>query len=309
MRNIYILSLLLILVTFLALTPKVSCGEEAALTNTTLDKEYDNLIKALDSFSVSIQSDDEKAVRDLPEVEALSKHGLKVLPFLMGKLQRPEESRLSTSGLFAIREIVHRVTKRVVAPNDLQAWWESGGKDTREKFDALYESWQKEVKKNTDAGQPLLLKTSEEVIDPERWEIVVKSKETDLGRIYRQMRDLGIEILPILLEDIKKGDHTLFVLVSDLTDGAFHMTPPGPPYELETRGFAKWWELNKAAYTIPFPGTTPPAPETPPANDNTAPGGESGGPTPPPPPVLPVEPAAPPAEGGTNPPASGETQP
>ena len=282
-----------------------SSDENGTGGKTQFDKEYENLLsEAVNTISPS--SDQMTIARGLPSTGVLSKHGVAILPFLMEKLATAEQDKVSAVAQYGIVAVTDNVTKRsFYRPQEVVTWWQSAGKDTKQQFTTLYESWQKAVKELTDANKPLLLKSSETVIDA-GMNVVTTTNETALGKIYRQIRELGIEILPMLLDITQKGDYTLLPLVSELTDNQVQQFEYP---ENRVKKFALWWKTNKAAYAIPFPGTTPPAPETPPANDNTAPGGESGGPTPPPPPVLPIEPSAPPAEGGTNPPASGGTQP
>lgn len=253
MRHYQILILLLFLPAMASFGPDSFCEEISKEEVISINSEYEALLKAL--ARPSVWSDSRQAAQNLAktEIETLSKRGLKVLPFLMGKFQ---DESTSSCARTAIIEIASRVTKRNLYKVDMQKWWQSGGKETPQQFAVLYASWQKAVKELTDAGKPLILKTSEEILNVENGRIATTEKETDLGKIYRQIRELGIEILPILLEVAQKGDYTLLPMVTELSDNAVRArgaVAPKTTTEKMTRDFARWWEKNKEKYTIPFP--------------------------------------------------------
>ena len=245
MRHYQILILLLFLPAMASFGPDAFCEEISKEEVISINSEYEALLKAL--ARPSVWSDSRQAAQNLAktEIETLSKRGLKVLPFLMGKFQ---DESTSSCARTAIIEIASRVTKRNLYKVDMQKWWQSGGKETPQQFAVLYASWQKAVKELTDAGKPLILKTSEEILNVENGRIATTEKETDLGKIYRQIRELGIEILPILLEVAQKGDYTLLPMVTELSDNAVRArgaVAPKTTTEKMTRDFARWWERTK----------------------------------------------------------------
>lgn len=247
-------------------------GEDQSGKDAELAKEYEDLVKEVTAPVIIGRSTSDYAmeVRDLATVKELSKHGLNVLPFIMEKFS---DESISVKTRYAIMQIASSVTERKWNKlDDFKSWWKTGGKETPQQFATLYASWQKAVKELTDADKPLLLETSETVLDADTMQVVTKKKETDLGKIYRQIGELGIEILPILLDAAQKGDYTLLPLFAELSDN--HSEDYWGP-ERRTKNLANWWEKNKDAYIIPFPKPSDSAPptsgeSTPPANEAPA---------------------------------------
>ncbi|HEC79526.1 MAG TPA: hypothetical protein ENI34_10390 [candidate division WOR-3 bacterium] len=99
-------------------------------------------------------------------------------------------------------------------------WWREGRKQTPQRFKKLYTEWQS------------LRKEGE----------TEKAKEK-----YQWIIDMGIIVLPYLIEKISEGDTALIPAVSELTDG--EVKEDATPEEC-----VRWWKENKERWYIPIEG-------------------------------------------------------
>ncbi len=76
--------------------------------------------------------------------------------------------------------------------------------------------------------------------------------------VYQAIEDLGIAVLPCIVEMLKEGKHDFIDMAVKLTDNK----PPvrgEPPStlpvaeELKAERFLRWWEQNKQDWLIPWP--------------------------------------------------------
>lgn len=97
-------------------------------------------------------------------------------------------------------------------------WWHGGRKEIPQYFDTLYVRW-KELKD--------------------------KGKKDEAEERYQQIRNMGIIVLPYLIEKIAGGDTSLIPTVFKLTDGAVKV-------DAKPEECIEWWNKNKEKWYIPI---------------------------------------------------------
>lgn len=189
------------------------------------------------------------------EFHEIVKLGPKAIPFIIAKMKE--------SGDFFLASAVLRITKYVIPENEWPKgmlgdsktaaklyirWWEEGRREIPKRFEKLYARWKKLIAR----GETTLWMDAA-VYNPVSKRIVIRNRQhqTPLGQTYEAMRNLGIEILPLLIEKFKEGDWDLLPLFGELTDGK-GVIERG--YLKERVAFTlKWWEKNKEDWLLPKP--------------------------------------------------------
>lgn len=124
-------------------------------------------------------------------------------------------------------------------------WWTEGRAQTAADFDRLYASW-KELK-----AQGLVFVRDVYVVtyDDEQKTVVPKRdlQRTELADIYDALNDMGIDILPLIVEKFAARDYDLLPIFRNLT----HIVPRGRDLEEKVAYCVKWWEANKGEWLIP----------------------------------------------------------
>jgi hypothetical protein len=69
------------------------------------------------------------------------------------------------------------------------------------------------------------------------------------AKAWAQIRSLGVDALPWIVEKLEEGEQTLLPLFDDLTDGKA-IKPEDVPSD-RARLAARWWDGNKVNWTIP----------------------------------------------------------
>jgi len=100
-----------------------------------------------------------------------------------------------------------------------ERWWTEFRKQVPERFSTLYGEWQGLKKEG-------------------------KSKEAD--EKFQRIKDLGIDVLPLLVEKVQKGDTDLIPAIAYLTDKKM-------PESATAAECISWWEANKEKWTLPPP--------------------------------------------------------
>jgi hypothetical protein len=154
------------------------------------------------------------------------KLGVPVLPLIIEKMEKKE------FGMDFILEVaVHSITKKVFAKEDWPEgtlgdshtaaamyidWWKNGLKNTSNSFNQYYQEWKKyRDEKNVE----------------------------EAGKKLRNIKNLGIAAIPLMVDKIKKGDLEFIKTISDLTDG--NLSANASKDEC-----ISWWNKNRDKYTI-----------------------------------------------------------
>ena len=98
-------------------------------------------------------------------------------------------------------------------------WWKEGRFQTLKLFEEMYYEYHKFKAQNN---------------DPEA------------AQKFQRIKDLGIPALPAIVEKVRLGDESLIPAITYLTDGAVKQ-------DTKCEDAAKWWEENKAKWTLPGP--------------------------------------------------------
>lgn len=182
--------------------------------------------------------------------------GLRALPYIMQKIE---------AGDWWLARGVYRMTKRrfhrseYAEPSDygdahtkaemLVAWWHSGEKGTRRRFEELYARWGK-----LKSPERTLLWTAPTYLYDERGTLTSTRAETqftEAGEVYDAVQCLGIPVLPQIVDTLRQGQADFLPIALELTEGAGGLGEPTTPPE--PAAFVDWWEANKQDWLIPWP--------------------------------------------------------
>ncbi|MHB0937611.1 MAG: hypothetical protein ACYDCO_06140 [Armatimonadota bacterium] len=123
-------------------------------------------------------------------------------------------------------------------------WWKDGRGQTSAEFDRLYARW-KELK-----AQGLVFVRDVYVVtyDDETKTVVPKRdlQRTELADVYDALENMGIDILPLIVEQFAAKDYDLLPIFRELT----HIVPRGRNLDEKVAYCVKWWEANKGEWLI-----------------------------------------------------------
>lgn len=98
-------------------------------------------------------------------------------------------------------------------------WWQKGSKFSKQRFDVTYSKWKNEKENN-------------------RPKYVVRTH-------FLKMIDLGIPVLPLMVEKVRLGETDFIPAISRLTDGKLKK-------DATQAECLDWWSKNKQKWLIPF---------------------------------------------------------
>jgi hypothetical protein len=158
------------------------------------------------------------------EYQAIVNLGLPVLPYLIQKIENnPEDfhlecavSRISMKTFEKSDWPQNKLGDSITAAKMYANWWKDERFKTGAKFTELYNKWK-------------TLKTEK------------KDKETN--DTYQQIVNLGIPVLPYLIENVEK-EPDFIIAISKLTGRQVSMNATGPECK-------QWWENNKQNWNLP----------------------------------------------------------
>lgn len=166
-----------------------------------------------------------------PEFQAIVELGIPILPYLVKKIEKNPDD-------FHLAHAINRITKKqfektdwpqgtlgdsITAAKMYVQWWKDGRFKTGAKFAELYSKWKtlKSEKKDKEA------------------------KET-----YRQIVNLGIPVLPYLVENVET-EPDFIPAIMKLTDRSLPATATGSECK-------QWWGENRQKWELPnTPDNTP----------------------------------------------------
>lgn len=212
------------------------------------DARYEAWQGRLSSREFLLRGDFLDAAVSCPEFRNLADLGPKVLGYLMDKLAEGHSPVL----LLAVLNIVK--LRGPAQPHELLAWWHEGEPGVRRRFDDLRQQWH--LRKG--GVETELWRVATLYHDPDHCLFTRRREMTDAGRAYQAIEDLGIAILPLLVEQFRQGDYEFVDMAYALTDNQ----PPLPreiplTAERKATAFLAWWEENKQDWLIPWPEPRP----------------------------------------------------
>jgi hypothetical protein len=84
--------------------------------------------------------------------------------------------------------------------------------------------------------------------DPRMGELQTRRELTEAGKAYEGLLDLGIPILPLLVERLRAGQTCFIPVFEELTKSG--AVVHGPNAETTSRNCVDWWERNKEDWVI-----------------------------------------------------------
>jgi hypothetical protein len=139
--------------------------------------------------------------------------------------------------VFTVREFPQISASRGGHIDELALWkmWlTEGHKEVPQRFQGAYDRWRE-------------LDTAIEKLPadaPGRAQMVKQRDEA-----CQQMSDLGIHVLPNLVEKIGEGEHKLIPILAQLTNG--EGTPKGDATVDKSQYVRQWWQQHKEFWTVP----------------------------------------------------------
>ena len=168
----------------------------------------------------------------VPEEKAVVDMGPQAVPFLIEILEKDLNNR--QMGFFlqeAHIKLCIRITKKrlmvdcpkgvsfnLYIQEQLINWWKERKLETPKKFDRFYEEW-------------------DQFLDQK------KTHEADEAQ--NKIIGMGMEILPLLMNKIQKGDDRLVPFISKMMGQPIGGEPP------TRKGILEWWDANKSKLTYP----------------------------------------------------------
>ena len=152
------------------------------------------------------------------EAQALIGMGPKAVPLMMQKLDEREDPYGAILWV-AVRDITKKQFSKdelfKLNPRDLWGkWWQDAHETTPKQFVDLWREW--------------------------------RTLEQQQASLLKQARDLGILVIPSIIERLKQGETELIPLLSELTDG--EVKPEWLPDQC-----LEWWDRSKDAWNVPHP--------------------------------------------------------
>ena len=166
----------------------------------------------------------------------IAKLGVPALPYIVEKMKKTNNFRLNLPFLIITRKCFEKSDY----PYELKArdaranlkmfvqWWEEGRKETPQRFSNLYAEW----KHLREAG-----------------------KDKEATSKYYMIRNLGIDALPLIVQEIQQGDSELVPIVAYLDNDVSSTATISQ--------VVSWWAENKDKWTLPpvdepvIPSATP----------------------------------------------------
>ena len=191
------------------------------------------------------------------EYHNLIELGPKATPFFAEKMLHSANAREAS----AMADALARVTNRRFSHEQWPAgkyldsatkvelysrWWTEGRKENKASFDRLSARW-KELKAK---GVLLFTRDVDTAIydDEQKMIRTNRTKEkTELAQVYEEIGNLGIDCLPLIIDQFNAGDYDLLPIFRDLTRYAPHGKNPAE----RAKSCADWWEVNKGDWLIP----------------------------------------------------------
>lgn len=198
---------------------------ESLQTKSATEAEFQKLYKAWKESPPSFSSNPNDLLKN-PEYRAIIDAGPKMLPFIVDKMEQGD------SALFIAFE---EVTKYRLDLKNPKFW------SFRNRTKACMQFWE-------EGSTAVKLKVAK--FQEEHKTCEVKKDDLKKAEIIKKTRDLGIAVLPHLVEDFKKGDLDFVPVFIELTDGKVRTENLSP--EEAAKKCIEWWEANSSEWTIPF---------------------------------------------------------
>jgi len=211
-------------------------------------EQFEELLRRARDFA-SDSSDPYELLRQNPAFKDIVSLGLACLPYLLSAIG-DERGACKYELTLVACEILKcppqpGIWSGRALNKKLDSKLRNGYPEAEEEFPALRKEWF-ELKQETDSME-LWHDVTES--DPEYKLLRTHRELTHLGEVYVKIQNLGIFVLPLLMQEIKRGKYDFLPIVQHLTDGAV------PPANCDWPGRAaeaclKWWGKHSAEWTV-----------------------------------------------------------
>ena len=223
---------------------------------TNVKQRFESLLERASKECVSLSSSPREVVSETPAFQEMISLGPSCLPYLM-------ESRPQTGLEFDLLLVAAEIFKLppesvsgetvAVFRKSLESKMRNGYKEAEEKLPILMGKWS-EAKRETDVPALWHDITS---LDPEFKVLRTQRQLTPLGEVYTEIQNLGIFVLPLLMEEVKKGEYDFLPIVGFLTNGAAPLDGYGR-VDGAVNACLKWWEEHRSEWIVDVPADKSP---------------------------------------------------
>jgi len=188
--------------------------------------------------------------------------GPKVVPFLTNKIQEDKAAFSLTTAIGIITKV--RIPKEkwpegrfgsaIAAIKVYQEWWDVDRKNVKDTYNQLKDKWDNlkvsdEIERS-DTGLPILW-YDQTVYDPQSGSLLLLRRHniTDLGLVYLSVKDLGIDILPLIIIDLEDKKYEFLPIFIEMTQYQINIENETP--DQLVKGILEWWNIHKEDWIIP----------------------------------------------------------
>ncbi len=225
-----------------------SLEHSVAGTELSVKEKFEDLCKSAREESPSFSSDTLHVISASPAYQAIVAMGPRCLPYVMEKIRKEDVHKWTFVYVGAVILKIEPGPVVMGSSSRLQKYVEkklvSGYQEAEEEFSRLNAEWMKE-KGQKEAPE---LWTEVTVLDGEFKVLKTHKEFTPAGKVYSQIRSLGIFVLPSLMLELEKGNYDFLPIISTLSNGS---APTGRGYAKQgAKACITWWAKNKGDWTI-----------------------------------------------------------
>jgi len=210
-------------------------------------ERFQSLLDRASKENVSLSSWPRDVVSETASLRKMISLGPSCLPYLM---ERRGKTGLEFELLWVAVEILklppESVSGSTVATfrKSLESKVRNGYKEAGDKFPILKGKWS-ETKRE---AETLALWHDITALDPEFRILRTERQLTPLGEVYTEIQNLGVFVLPLLMEEVKKGEYDFLPIIGSLTNGAAPLDGCRPVDDAANA--LKWWGKHSAEWTV-----------------------------------------------------------
>lgn len=212
-----------------------------------LKEKFDDLLKKARQFR-SWESNPRVVLAKNPALQEMIALGPPCLPYLMEVIHQKDVDAYML--LWVAAEMLKIAPEPVAASKSatFREWLDgkmrTGYEEAEKEFVTLREQWF-ETKRRTDKAT---LWHDVTMLDPEFKVLRTQRQLTPLGKVYTQIQDLGIFVLPRLMEELRKGEYDFLPIIRHLTKGAAH-AEAGRAVDMAKTSLA-WWAEHRSEWIV-----------------------------------------------------------
>jgi len=190
-----------------------------------------------------------------PHFEAIVAKGSRAVPFLVGKLESSSRADISS---FLMRALSRMTRVRPLSREEARgmsttarakawvAWFKSLHENTALRLPEKAAAW----RRLAEGTKPALWRETT-FYNADLGELQSRKEATEAGRAYQAVLDLGVPVLPLLVERLRSGETCHVPIFEELTNS--RASVHGPNAATTSRNCIRWWDRNKKDWIIRKP--------------------------------------------------------